>query len=101
MLCGIVYRHLSGGVNIFQDYMNIIHKIHRENKQCIILGDFDLDFLKFESHPPTDEFMTSLSTSSFKPCISTVQPTRIKNHSATLVDNIFLTPLNILLSVGI
>ena len=74
MLCGIVYRHLSGGVNIFQDYMNnIIDKIHRKNKYCIILGDFNLDFLYFESHPPMDEFMTSLSTSSFQPYV--LQPT--------------------------
>ena len=88
MLCGIVYRHPSGGVNDFQDYWNnIIDKIHRENKHCITLGDFNLDLLKFEYHPATDEFMTSLGTSSFQPYI--LQPTRITDHSATIIDNIF------------
>lgn len=75
-----------------QGYMNnIMYKIHRENKHCIILGDFNLDLLKFESHPATDEFMTSLGTSSFQPYI--LQPTRITNHSVTLIDNIFFNSL--------
>jgi hypothetical protein len=92
MVCGIIYRHPSGNVGIFQEYIDtVIDKIHRENKYCIILGDFNLDLLKFESHSPTDDFMTSLGTSFFQPYI--LQPTRITDHSATLIDNIFFNSL--------
>ena len=33
-----------------------IEKIDRENKFCIILGDFNLDLLKLDSHPGTEIF---------------------------------------------
>ena len=33
-----------------------IEKIDRENKFCIILGDFNLDLLKLDSHPDTEKF---------------------------------------------
>ena len=34
----------------------VLHKIDRENKFCIILGDFNLDFPKLDSHPDTEGF---------------------------------------------
>ena len=47
-----------------------IEKIDRENKFCIILGDFNLDLLKLDSHPGTEIFfkyfgVLQLSTSYF------------------------------------
>ena len=47
--------------------------------------------MEFESHSPTYDFMTSLGTSFFQPYI--LQPTRITDHSATLIDNIFFNSL--------
>jgi hypothetical protein len=88
MTCGLVYRHPNGDLDSFQNYLNsAIDKIHRQNKQCIVMGDFNLDLLKFESHAGTDEFMNNLGTHFFQPHI--LQPTRITNHSGTLIDNIF------------
>jgi hypothetical protein len=60
-------------------------------KTCIILGDSNLDLLKFETHQNTDEFLNSLGSNSFQPLIS--QPTRVTDHSATLIDNIFFNSL--------
>ncbi len=88
MTCGLVYRHPNGGLGNFQNYINsAIDKIHRQNKQCIVMGDFNLDLLKFESHAGTDDVMNNLGTHFFQPHI--LQPTRITNHSGTLIDNIF------------
>ncbi len=53
------------------------------------MGDFNLDLLKFECHAGTDESMNNLGTHFFQPHI--LQPTRITNHSGTLIDNIFCT----------
>ena len=92
MICGIIYRHPDGNVETFQEYLNsTIEWIHRENKYCMIMGDFNLDLLKFEHHPATDHFMNTLGTSFFHPHI--LQPTRITDHSATLLNNIFLNSL--------
>ena len=55
---------------------------------CALMGDFNLDLLKFETHKDTDDFLNTMLTTYFLPQI--LQPTRITEHSATLIDNIFL-----------
>merc|ERR1712082_127607 len=62
------------------------HKIH-------IMGDFNLDLLKFTSHSPTEEFIDLMYGFGCAPTIT--KPTRIHNTSATLIDNIFKTSNNI------
>ena len=58
-ICGIFYRHPHGNEDNFLNYINVmIEKIHREDKYCVLLGDFNLDLLKFESHPDTDSFLS-------------------------------------------
>ena len=61
------------------------------------MGDFNINLLNFETH--TDTFMNTLGSYCFHPQI--LQPTRITDHSATLIDNIFINSLNISLSVVI
>ena len=65
----------------------IVYKTHREKKYRVLLGDFNLDLLKFESHPSTENFLNTLGSYCFQPQI--IQPTRITDHSATLIDNTF------------
>ena len=55
------------------------------------MGDFNLDLLKYETHTGTDEFINNLGTYFFQPHI--LQPTRITDHTATLIDNIFYNAL--------
>ena len=66
----------------FWIFYNVIEKINRENKYCILMGDFNINLLNFESHPATE-----MSLILERPQI--LQPTRITDHSATLIDNIF------------
>jgi hypothetical protein len=56
------------------------------------MGDFNLDLLKYETHNGTDEFINTLGTSFFQPHI--LQPTRITDHTATLIDNIFFNSMD-------
>ena len=74
------------------NYINMaIERIHRENKYCTVIGDFNLD-LKSESHQDTNNFLNTLSSFHFQPQI--LQPTRITEHSATLIYNIFFNSLD-------
>ena len=50
------------------------------------MGDFNIDLLKLESHSATDSFLNTLGSHFFQPYI--LQPTRITDHQATLIDNI-------------
>jgi hypothetical protein len=55
------------------------------------MGDFNIDLLKIESHAISDKFLNVVSSNFFQPRI--LQPTRITDHSATLIDNIFFNSL--------
>ena len=55
------------------------------------MGDFNLDLLKYENHQDTNNFINTMSSFFFHPQI--LQPTRITDHSATLIDNIFFNSI--------
>ena len=85
-LCGVIYRHPNGNISEFMEYLNFaLDKTNRENKPCVIMGDFNLDLLKYDSHPETDNFLNAMLSNCFQPHI--LQPTRITDHSATLSRN--------------
>ena len=55
------------------------------------MGDFNVDLLKTELHQSSDNFLNTLGSYFFQPHI--FQPTRVTDHSATLIDNIFFNSL--------
>lgn len=92
ILCAVIYWHPFGNLENFISYLDSsIENIHQESKYCIILGDFNLDLLKLESHPVTDNFLNILGTYFFQPYI--LQPTRITDHSETLIGNLFFNSI--------
>ena len=55
------------------------------------MGDFNIDLLKTDNCDYSNRFCEQLFTSSFFPLIN--RPTRITQHTATLIDNIFTNDL--------
>ena len=51
------------------------------------MGDFDINLLNYESHSDTNEFINTMVSHYLLPRI--LQPTRVTDHSATIIDNIF------------
>ena len=48
------------------NYLNtLLDKISKENKSVFLLGDFNVDLLKYDKHAPTNEFLDSLSWTHF------------------------------------
>ena len=86
---GCIYRHPNMDLDEFSDnYLNtLLDKISKENKSVFLLGDFNVDLLKYDKHAPTNEFWDSLSSNMFLAHIT--QPNRISTTSKTLIDNIF------------
>ena len=86
-------------LNEFDDYCinNLLNKLSKENKTVFLLGDFNIDLLNYDQHSLTNEFLDSLSSHMLLPHI--VQPTRIRNNSKTLIDdihsNVYICPNNI------
>ena len=76
-------------INEFNDdYLNeLLDKLSKENKTIFLLGDFNINLLNYDIHPPTNEFLDSLSSYYFLPHI--LQPSRVTTNSKTLIDNTF------------
>ena len=51
------------------------------------MGDFNINLLNYDTHTDTAEFLDTLATYCFQPHI--IKPTRITDHSATLIDHIY------------
>ena len=79
-------------LNEFNDYYlnELLHKLSSENKSVILLGDFNVDLMKYDNHHSTNEFLDSLSSHLFLPHIT--QPTIMRDSSKT-IDNIFSNTL--------
>ena len=76
-------------VDEFNDnYINLLlDKLSKQIQSVFLLGDFNVNLLKFEKYALANEFLDSLSPHMFLPYI--VQPTRISTTCKTLIDNIF------------
>ena len=87
MICGVVYRHPNDNLDSFMTSINnCLDKINNENKYCIVMGDFKINLLNSDSDTATEEFLDLIISYYFSPHI--LQPTRITDHSATLIDNV-------------
>ena len=83
-----IYRHPH---NNFKDLFNYLEKclsvIVQEDKELYVCGDFNLDLLKIESDHNIPHLFNLLSSYGFLPHI--LQPTRVTENTATVIDNIF------------
>ena len=98
VIVGCIYHHPHMDLNEFNDYYinNLLDKLSKENKTVLLLGAFNIDLLNYDQHLLTNEFFDSLSSHMLLPHF--VQPTRIRNNSKTLTNNIYsnvITPNNI------
>ena len=91
---GVYYRHpKKNSDKTFIDHINYnFDKIKRENKIFIITGDFNYDLLSIEKNEYAYDFINSMFSNFFQPCI--LEPTRIVgNNRPTLIDNIFINTI--------
>ena len=87
IVCSVIYRHPNSNLGNFTTFLTkAIDKNSRENKFCILMGDFNINLLNYERILQLMTLLINLGVFCFQPHI--VQPTRITEHSATLIDNI-------------
>ena len=93
LVVGCVYRHPSSDISI-ADFSEkhlepILHKISKEKKECVLMGDFNINLLNTGGENIASKFYNNLTSYFFTPYI--LQPTRLR--SQTLIDNIFFNSL--------
>ena len=83
IIVAVIYRHPSMNLVDFNcNYLNkLLDIISKEQKSIFLLRDFNIKFLNYNEHNETNE--DSLASNSLIPLI--LQPTRISNHSNTLI----------------
>ena len=91
IIVGVIYRPNTqphADMDLFADKLSeITSKISNENKESYIMGDFNIDLLKFQTHGKTNDFIESMISKGYLPLIT--KPTRITTYSATLIDHIY------------
>jgi hypothetical protein len=103
IIIGTIYRPNSfpqADVDIFSHTMTELQDLlGRENKDVYIMGDMNIDLLKFSDHRNTGIYLENIFSQGFLPLI--VKPTRLTSHSATLIDHIYTNKLEINATSGI
>ena len=88
IIVGVIYgTHTS--IDCFNaDIDNILQILTKENKNHYLLGDFNIDLLKDETHRPTSDFLDLIYSYHLDLVPTILKPTRITETSATIIDNI-------------
>ena len=87
IICGCIYRHPNTDPTKFLEYIeSTISKIDCNKYEIFLMGDFNIDLLQYDSNTISNDFINSMTAHSFLPYI--LQPTRVTDHSATVIDNI-------------
>ena len=96
---GCIYRHHTPISDFLDTFLEAtLKRITKARKTCILLGDFNIDLIKYGHQTDVSSFYDLVSTHGFRPLI--LQPTRVTSHSATLIDNIFTNDLQCLSKGG-
>ena len=74
-------------INEFNDnYLNeLLETLSKENDIVFLLGDFNIYLLNYDTHPPTNTFLDSLSSHYFLPIYCSPE---MNSNSETLIYNI-------------
>ena len=89
MIVGCIYKYPTLQINDFKsDFISpLLLKLQKESsKRIFLLGDFNIDLLKYELSDSINNFIDTLSSNFFLPHI--LPPTRFSKTSR-LIDNIF------------
>ena len=94
ILCCCAYRHPSSSPERFTEHIETILHINlgRENKNIFLLGDFNINLLNCANHPASENFLNMLNSNYLLPYF--LQPTRVTDSGASLIDNIFANTFN-------
>ena len=95
------YRSPNGQLNSFIDKLkNTLSNLGRHrNKNIFLLGDSNIDLLDYGRIDNVTKYVDMLGEHGFAPVIS--RPTRITNHSATIIDHIFVNNCHAITKSGI
>ena len=98
IIISCIYRVPGSNIQYYSDFIEqFLHVV--QNKSVYIVGDTNIDILKYENHVHTKDFVDMLYSYGVFPQIN--KPTRVTSASATIIDNIFTNVLSVDSKCGI
>ena len=92
-IIGVIYRPNTqprADIDVFSSTLfELMALINYERKSCVLMGDFNIDLVKFGNHDKTSDYINNIFALGFMPMI--LKPTRISQTSATLIIFIRMT----------
>ena len=93
VIIGVIYKPPNFNSGDFIDSLNtILSRIESEQKDCFLLGDYNFDLMKYQTHGDTESFLNTMNTYCYRPLIT--KPTRVTSRTGTCIDNIFSNVLS-------
>ena len=100
---GIIYRPNTpprADIDIFcASLLDVIDIISNEKKRCMLMGDCNIDLLKYNTHDKTTEYVDNLLSRGIMPLIH--YPTRVTHSTATLLDHMYTNNISLNSKSGI
>mgnify|MGYP006896122226 FL=1 len=88
VICGVIYRQPNSPEKFLNFFEQTVEKLSASGRRIFIMTDANINLLSYEWCKYAQEFLHLLQSYSFIPTID--KPTRVRNKSATLIDNIFI-----------
>ena len=70
-----------------EDINNILSELNKSRSIIALLGDFNINLLQYNNSSAVRDYLNNIISLGLYPKITL--PTRLTDHSATLIDNIF------------
>ena len=70
-----------------EELKTIIKSLSNRKQHVNIIGDVNINFLRYNEHANTEDYLNMLYSNNFLPLIT--KPTRLTDHSSTLIDHIY------------
>ena len=68
IIIGCIYRHPTANLSEFTPELeNLLKQLNQKNYQVYIMGDMNIDFLKYSEHAKTEEYLNMLYSNSLLP----------------------------------
>ena len=100
VVIGCVYRHPKSNRELFHNTLKKqLEQLNTKGREVLVIGDFNENLLKYNKDKQTSEYLDMLLSLGFMPIIT--KPTRITDHTATLIDHIYTNTPEKLIESGI
>ncbi len=97
LIVGVIYRPPDFPLKtFFHKSDEVLHKLNKLNKDCVLLGDYNIHISKEDG--AKQDFMNTLHSSSFFPTVTNFS--RVTQTSKTIIDNIITNVQNTKLETG-